>query len=75
MSKESTASALAYQMPTKDLLSVIAALEYAIRLTRNSEDIGQAEKDEILPGLVNIRQMYKTALDCEATILLLCSIR
>lgn len=75
MSKQSTANALAQQVPTEHLLYIIEALKREIKRIRASRDISQESKAEILPPLINVWQMYKTALEHETTILLLCSIR
>lgn len=75
MSKKPTANALAQQVPRNHLLYIIEALEDEIERIRTSRDINGKEKNELLPPLVNIWQIYKTAAQMEETVLLLCSIR
>lgn len=75
MSKKPTANALAQQVPRDHLVYIIKALEDEIANIRESRDISRKEKQELLPPLVNIWQIYKTAAQMEETVLLLCSIR
>lgn len=75
MSKKPTPNALAQQVPHDHLLYIIKALEDEIERIRTANDISRKEKQELLPPLVNIWQIYKTAAQMEETVLLLCSIR
>lgn len=75
MSKKSTANALAQQVPTKYLRYIIEALEVEIERIRTSRTIRPKAQAKALEELINIWQIYKNALEFEATILVLCSIR
>lgn len=75
MSKQSSANALAQQIPRDHLLYVIEALEDEIERIREVRDISKKKKQELLSSLIDVWQIYKNALEFEATILLLCSIR
>lgn len=75
MSKKPTPNALAQQVPHDHLLYIIEALEDEIERIRTANYISREEKQKLLPPLVNIWQIYKTAAEMEETVLLLCSIR